>query len=201
MGDSAPGSTPRSAASVFEALKLDLATIKLILLTAIAVLVLLSIPLFFILKNFVTFDALDNYFKVTDSVRPKIVGTIAEELYSGYSKNFVIDSKRPVDNSMLFYTPPKERVLLTIRTVSTGTFPALSIYLNDCLLVTKNEQFDIDDKDVTSKLDACGPDSPNLNALRIVLPDGPSKDSTLQVKCLVLVTNRIHAHLEQLRTK
>jgi hypothetical protein len=192
----------QKAAAVLDALKLDFNTIKIILLTACVVLALVAIPLTFMLKHFVSFDALDNYFKLTDSVRPKILHTISEVLDSGYSKNFVFEPNRPADNTMLFYAAPKQKVTLSVSAqISLGNFPATALYLNNCLLETRNEAFHFYEKDVTEKLGACNPDEPNLHTLRIVLPDGLPQKTTIQLKSLVLVYQRVHDHVEGVDTK
>lgn len=190
-----PAKSRQSASSVIEGIRLDFNTIKLILVTACVVVVLLTTPLFFVLRNFVTFDALDSYFKVTDSVRPKILQTIKEDLDSGYSRNFIFESDRDVDNTMLFYAPAHEKVTISVSAQAIGTFPAVTIYLNNCVVESRREAFNVYEKDITDKLEGCGPDQPNLNTLRIALPEGLPGSTTLQIRCLVLVDNRIRAHL------
>lgn len=69
----------KPASKLIESIRLDFATIRIIILTAFGVVTLLAIPLFFVLRNFVTFDALDRYLKVTEAVRPKILRDISEE--------------------------------------------------------------------------------------------------------------------------
>src|SRR5260370_40461698 len=121
-------SVPDKPPNLFDALKLDFNTIRTILLTAAVVLVLLSAPLLFIMKNFVTFDALDKYIGVTQNVRPKILNTISEELDSGFSRDFFIEygqsmGKARTDNTMLFYSKPSQRVtLLAQATPTSGPF-------------------------------------------------------------------------------
>jgi len=188
-----------SASSVIESVKLDFNTIKLILMTAVAVVALLTVPLFFVFRNFVTFDALDNYFKVTESVQPKILHNIAEDLDSGYSRNFIFEATRDTDSTLLFYAPRHQKVTISVNAQAIGAFPPVALYLNNCLVESRKETFNFYEKDVTDKLESCVPDEPNLNTLRIALPEGLPKSTTLQISCLILVNNRIHAHLEDVK--
>ena len=185
------------ASALFDAMRLDFNTIKMILLTACVVLALVAVPLFFVLRNFVTFDGLDRYFKVTESVRPKLLATISEVLDSGYSKNFIFDSTRPADNTMLFYVSAKQKVTLSVSAQSLGTFPATTVYLNTCPIETRTESFHLYEKDLTAKLDSCTPDEPNLHTLKIVLPNGLPQGTTMQMKCLILVSQRVHEHVQE----
>lgn len=190
------------AAAVFEAIKLDFSTIKIIVLTAGVVLALIAIPLYFTLRNFVTFDSLDNYFKVTASVRPKILSAISEVLDTGYSRNFIFDSAHPVDNTMLFHASGAQKVTLSVGAQnSAGAFPATALYVNNCLVETRTEPFHLYEKEVTAKLESCPPDEPNLHTLRIVLPNGLPQGTTLQLKCLILVNQRLHDHVGETSTK
>jgi hypothetical protein len=186
---------PSRASAVFEAIKLDFNTIKIIVLTAAVVTVLIATPLVLVLSKFVTFDALDDRFKVTDSVRPKILQTIAEGLDTGYSKNFIISSSS-TDNTMLFYASQGQKVTLSISAESIGPFPQVSVYLNNCPIERepRSERFNWYEKDMTSLLKSymCGPDEPNLHTLRIVVSGGVQSGTELQMKCLVLVYQRIH---------
>ena len=127
MGSQEQPINKENAPKLLDTIKVDFSTIKTILLTACVVLVLISAPLVFILRNFVTFDALDKYLKVTESVRPKILHTISEELGTGYSKNFILDSGRS-DNTMLFYASQGQRVTLsTDAVVVEGAFQIVNL--------------------------------------------------------------------------
>lgn len=187
------------AARAFDSLKLDFNTIRTILLSAAVVCVLISVPFFFILKNFVTFDALDKYLKLTESVRPKILHTISEELGSGYSKNFIFESTRPSDNTMLFYATKKQRVTLSVNAISVSGEPQpIMLQLNGCNVRDASaEALHLYEFDLTKRLEECGPDEPNLHTLRVVLPNGLPKGATYQVKCLVLVYERVREHIEE----
>jgi hypothetical protein len=190
------------ANKVIEAIKLDFNTIRLILLTALVVVVLLGTPLFFILSNFVTFDSLDRYFKLTDSVRPKILHNITEELQSGYSKNFIINS--PVsDTSMLFYANISHKVNLSVNADAIGTFPRLQLLLDNCAIYdTKTAKtLHMYEFDLTQGLKSCPPTEPNLHTLRIALLEPLQRGTTLNVSCLVLVSERIREHLEETNKK
>jgi hypothetical protein len=184
-------------AKAVDGLKLDFNTIKIILLTACVVLALLSVPLFYLLRNFVTFDALDRYLKLTESVSPKILHEISEEVVTGYSKNFLIDSTH-LDNTMLFFATKDQRVTLTINaTPVEGGFQPLMLQLNGCSIGNKRiDEFHFYERDLTNEMAQCAPDEADLNTLKIILPDGPKKNSTVQVNCLVVVHQRVHRHLK-----
>jgi len=187
------------AARTLDSLKLDFNTIRTILLSAAVVCVLVSVPIFFILKNFVTFEALDKYLKLTESVRPKILHTISEELGSGYSKNFIIESTHS-DNTMLFYATDKQRVTMSVNAISvSGEPPLINLQVNGCNVRRdpSAEALHLYEFDLTKILKECGPDEPNLHTLRIVLPNGLAKGATYQVKCLGLVYERVHEHIEE----
>jgi hypothetical protein len=194
--------SPETASKVLDAIKLDFNTIRTIVLTACVVLALISLPLFFLLRNFVTFDALDRYLKVTESVRPKILHTISEELDTGYSKNFIFDSPR-ADNTMLFFAAKNQRVTLSVNEVPIeGGFQPLMLQLNSCNINTgpqRSEALHLYERDLTKELEQCPPDEPNLHTLRIVLPDGLKKGTTLQIKCLVVVYQRVYKALEGIK--
>jgi len=187
-----------------DAMRLDFSTIRIILITAAVVLMLLSVPFLFILRNFVTFNALDNYLRVTQNVRPKILHNISEELDSGYSRDFFIDSTPPVgktkaDNTMLFYATKGQRVTLVAQAIAaSGPFSPTSFQVDGCGLNQKwDEPFQLLDFDLTKQLEKCSPDQPNLHTLRVVLPSGLSKGSNIEIKCLVIVYHRIHEHIEE----
>jgi hypothetical protein len=193
-------SSQLGAAKILGAIKLDYNTIRTIILTAAVVLVLISLPLIFILRNFVTFDALDSYLRVTESVRPKILHTISEELGTGYSKNFVFDSPH-ADNTMLFYAAQNERVTLSVDAIPVeGGFQPLMIQLNGCNIgPERKEELHLYQHDLTKEIAQCASDEPDLHTLRIALPDGLKKGTTLQVRCLVVVYQRVYERLENLK--
>lgn len=206
MGPEAEKAVRDKQPSVFDALKVDFVTIKTIVLTAAVVVVLLSTPLFFILKNFVTFDALDKYLGVTRNVRPKILNTVSEELDSGYSKDFFIEYGQPVgkaktDNTMLFYATPGQRVTIVAQaTTISGPFSPVTFQIDGCALEKRwDEPFDLLDFDISPHLAKCPSNQPNLHTLRLILPDGPQRNSNIEVKCLVVVYHRIHEHLQEAR--
>ena len=181
------------ASTVLSAIKLDFNTIRTIVLTVCVVMVLISIPLAFMLRNFVTFDALDSYLKVTESVRPKILRSISEELGAGYSKNFLFDSAT-VDNSMTFFAAKSERVTLSVDEVPVeGGFQTVALQLNGCPIGTeKTDVLHMFNRDLTTELTECPPDEPDLHTLKIVLPNGLKKNTTFQIKCLVVVYQRLY---------
>ena len=199
-GDPPQGTTPvkEPAAGWLEGLKLDFATIRTIVLTACVVAVLISVPLVFILKNFVTFDALDSYLKLTDSVRPKILHTISEELESGYSQNFILDEHSAVP-TMLFYAADGQRVTLTLDSIPiAGSSVPIKLQLNGCNIPISgaSEPLHVYNYPLSDLLNQCRPNEQNLHELRVVLPAG-IKGSTVQVKCLILVYERVHEHLKE----
>jgi len=194
---------PNKSLSSFENLKTDFGTIRLILLTASVVVVLLAIPLVFILRNFVTFDALDSYLGVTQNVQPKILHNISEELASGYSRDFFIDpagsgSATRVDNTMLFYAIPGQRVSLVAQaTEISGPFSPVSFQVDGCSLNQQwNQPFSLLEYDLTKTLGQCSSDQPNLHTLRVILPKGAFKASNMEIKSLVVVYHRVHEHIK-----
>ena len=196
-------SRPSKLAGTFQGLKTDFGVIRTILLTAAVVVVLLAVPLIFILRNFVTFDALDKYLGVTQNVRPKILHNISEELDSGYSRDFFIDAaesagKPKTDNTMLFYSLRGQRVSLVAQGAEiSGPFSPVSFQVDGCGV---NQQWDrpffLLDFDLTRALGQCSSDQPNLHTLRVILPKGPLKGSNIEIKCLVVVYHRVHEHVE-----
>lgn len=195
---------PEKPPGFLDALKLDFGTVRIILVTAAVVLLFLSAPLLFILRNFVTFDTLDKYLRVTQNVRPKILHNISEELDSGFSRDFFIDSTPPVgktktDNTMLFYATKGQRVTLVAQAIAaSGPFSPVSFQVDGCGLNQRWDQpFELLDFDLTKQIDKCSPDQPNLHTLRVVLPSGMSKGSNIEIKCLVIVYHRIHEHIEE----
>lgn len=194
-GDTTNAAPEPESSDIFETLKLDFKTVKTVVLTAGVVVVLLAAPLFFVLRNFVTFDALDRYFKLTDSVRPRILNNVAEELHSGYSKNFAI-TQSSTDNTLLFYALSHQRVTLSLSAQAIGPFPQLSLYLNNCVFLSRAEPFQLYERDLSKEIESCPPDEPDLHTLRIALSGVPPKGTVLQVNALVLVSQRIHEHMQ-----
>ena len=208
MGPEAEKSVPNKLSSLFDALKLDFSTIRTILLTAVVVLALLSVPLLFIMRNFVTFDALDKYIGVTQNVRPKILNTISEELDSGYSRDFFIEyeqsiGKAKTDNTMLFYAKPGQRVTLVAQaTPTSGPFSPVSFQIDGCTLDKRwDEPFELLDFDISPTLAKCPPNQPSLHSLRIILPAGLLKNSNIEVECLVIVYHRVREHIQETKSK
>ncbi|MGB6775424.1 MAG: hypothetical protein WBD25_04835 [Terriglobales bacterium] len=172
-------------------------------MTASVVVVLLAIPLVFVLRNFVTFDALDSYLGVTQNVQPKILHNISEELDSGYSRDFFIDpggsgGAPRVDNTMLFYSTPGQRVSLVAQaTEISGPFSTVTFQVDGCSVNRQWDQpFSLLDFDLTKALGQCSSDQPNLHTLRVVLPRGALKGSNMEIKSLVVVYHRVHEHIK-----
>jgi len=188
-----------TASRVLESLSLDFKTVRTIILSALVVCTLLSVPLFFILKNFVTFDALDKYLRLTDSVRPKILNAISEELSSGYSRNFIFSAAQSVDNTMLFHASQKRRVTLSISgTPLFGGPQSILLQLNGCVLRewSAPDLPQMYDFDITKKLEDCLPDRRDLHTLRISFRNRLPEGAVYQVKCLVLVYERVYKQIE-----
>src|SRR5260370_14395490 len=118
-------------------------TIRVIVLTTAVVFVLLSIPFFFIIKTFVKFDDVDNYFGVTKGVSPKILGKISEELEAGYSKNFSITSSTESDRSLIFGSEPGQRVtlFLDVQAFRDSTVQQIQLQLNGHCLIATDDRF------------------------------------------------------------
>ena len=193
----------------FASLKTDFNTVKIIVLAAGVVLALVAMPLFFVLRNFVTFDALDKYVGVTKNIRPKILQNISEELDSGYSRDFFLKPGSPssdsrlaaetkTDNTMLFYSTPGQRVSLIAKaTEISGPFSPVSFQVDGCgVKQIWDEPFSLLDFDLTKFLSECSSDQPNLHTLRVVLPEGFKTGSNMEIKSLVIVYHRVHEHVE-----
>lgn len=194
-----PGSKPPEAAKVFDALKLDFATIKIIVLTAAVVFCLLLIPFLYILGHWITFEQVDDHFKVTAQIRPKILKDFPEEVDTGYSKNFFIDSPQS-DLSLLFYSKKDERVSVSLQVnpYREGTIQPIKIQVNgQCTLPNNDIGFtQVSEYDLTKTLEKCPSSGElNLNTLRIIFPAGLKRGNTLQISCLVLVYQRVHEHI------
>jgi hypothetical protein len=195
--------SPEKPLQSFGGLKADFETIRLILITAAVVVTLMAVPLFFILRNFVTFDALDKYVGVTQNVQPKILQSISEELDSGYSRDFFIDSSLPLgsakaDNTMLFYSTPGQRVVLIAQGAEiSGPFSPVSFQVDGCAINQVWEQpFSLLEFDLSKPLTQCSSDQPNLHTLRVILPKPPKKGSNMEIKSLVVVYHRVHEHVQ-----
>ncbi|MBZ5675747.1 MAG: hypothetical protein LAP61_16010 [Acidobacteriia bacterium] len=197
MDPAEPSKNDKTPAKLFENIKLDFNTIKIVLLTAAVLLVLLAAPMVFILKHFVTFDQLDDYLGVTKSVGPKILHTILEDFDSGYSKNFLFDSDKAIssaDTALLFHALAHEKVTMSVTAHAIGAFPKIVLKLNNCVIDTRAEEFHIFEREVTADLERCSPDEPNLHSFKIDFPNGVGK-STVEIRCVVLVNNRIRPHI------
>jgi hypothetical protein len=197
-----PGSPPApEAGKLFDAVKLDFATIKTIVLTAAVVFCLLSIPFLWIMTKLVTFDDVDKRFKVIATIRPKILTALPEEVDTGYSKNFFINSADS-DQELSFYSKEGERVTLTFQecAIRNSVLQPIKIQVNgQCPVpglgpgVTQK-----DDVNLTDTLVKCKPDSgADFNTLKIVIPGGLMPGNKLQISLLVLVYQRVHEHLVQ----
>lgn len=204
-----PGEKPASttgekpASATIESIKLDFATIRIIILTACVVAALLCVPLFFILRNFVTFDALDHYLKVTEAVRPKILQGISEEVSTGYSKNFFFNSTSE-DNTVLFLAHEKQRVTLSVDEVPIeGPFQPVLLQVNGCDIGARSPEgersFHLYEYDLTTKIQQCAPDEPNLHTLRISFSKPLKMGNVIQVRSLIIVYERLREHLEGAR--
>ena len=180
---------------------MDYNTVKIIVLTTLVMVALFAIPLAFILKNFVTFDALDKYVGLTQNVEPKILHNVSEELASGYSRDFFIDAapsigKGKIDNTMLFYALKGQRVTLAAQAIASGRFSRVTFQVDGCSINrTWDQPFELLEFELTQQLNTCPPDQPNLHTLRVVLPDGVSSGSQIEIKCLVVVYHRVRQHI------
>jgi hypothetical protein len=145
----------------------------------------------------VTFDALDKYLRLTESVRPKILRAISEELTSGYSRNLIFNAAQNADNTMLFHASQKQRVTLSISgTPLFGGSQPILVHLNGCVLRewSSAEPPLMSDFDLTKKLQDqdCQPDQHDLHTLRITFRNELPKGVVSQVRCLVLVYERVY---------
>ncbi len=189
----------KKLSDLLEPLKTDMKTIRIILLTAVAVVLLISPLLLFLLKNFVTYDVWDRYLHLTEGVRPKILHEIPAELNTGYSKTFIFRSDlsgSTMDNSMVFYATKDQRVFLKAWVTSIeGTFQPVKFQVNGtCVFGLEPEQPPIIDHEITKNIREECPDreATNLHLLKVILPAGVNKSSTLQVTCLILISQPIH---------
>src|SRR5215472_3121403 len=97
-------------------------------------------PLIWVLSHFVSYADLDRTFKFTDYERPQILHAVTEQLDTGYSKNFIINSPQ-ADNTMLFYALPGHRVRVSVDAKSRGSFPPITVYINRCPMDKRTEDF------------------------------------------------------------
>jgi len=187
-----------AASHLFDSVKLDLNAIKIILLTAFAVICLLSVPAVYILRNFVTFEALDHYLNLTEGISPKILHSISEEIESGYSKNIILDSPHSHDNTLIFYAAKDQKVALTMDvTTRSGTYQSLGVQVDGCDIGVKSETTHLYSRDLTAKINECGQsDEPSIHSLRVYTKDPLKPGTALDISCLVLVFERVHDHIE-----
>ena len=190
------GSSDKSTASIakkLDAIKVDYQTVRVIVLTTAVVVVLLSIPVFWLLSHFITFDELDTRFKVSDSIRPRILDHIPEEIEAGYSKNFFVDDSH-VDDPMIFSATRDQKVKLFI---DVSTSPGLAVqpvqlqFNGSCRIDPLGDSTHTGGNgwDLTPTFQKCSPR--DINTLRIVLPE-LKKGTKMQVQCLLLVSERLH---------
>lgn len=187
-----------TASHLFESVKLDLNAIKIILLTAFGLICLLCVPAVYFLRNFVTFEALDQYLNLTKGISPKILHSISEEIESGYSKNIILDSPHSHDNALIFYAAKDQKVTLTMDvTTRSGTYQPLGVQVDGCDIGVKTDTTHIYGRDLTAKINECGQsDEPSIHSLRVYTKDPLKPGTALDISCLVLVFERVHDHIE-----
>lgn len=181
-----------AAAKAWESIKVDYGIIRVIVLTAAAVFALLMIPMLWMLTHFVTFDQLDAMFKVSESMRPKILDRIPEEIEAGYAKNFFVDNSH-TDDPMIFAATAGQHVTLTIDVSSYQglTVQPVQFQLNgQCTIDPLGDESHVSAWDLSPTFQKCKPRE--INTLRIVVPSGLKKGIKMQVQCVLLVGQKIH---------
>jgi hypothetical protein len=196
--DKSSASSPLS--NLWKSVAVDFKTIRIIVLTAAVVVFLCSIPILFILRNFVTFEALDKYLKVTESVSPRILHTISEEIETGYSKNVVLDSPQSHDNTLVFYAAKDEKILLTLDVyMRAGQYQNVGIQVDGCDIGVGQQDNTVHlyNRDITSLIAKCAQDNePSVHTLRVYTQQPLKPQTNMDIRCLVLVFEKLHAHVE-----
>jgi len=196
--DQSPAEPP-TLSKLVDNVKVDINTIKIILLTAAAVVSLCCIPFIFILRNFVTFGSLDKYLGVTEGVRPNILRAISEEVEAGYSKDIVLDSPSSNNNTLIFYAAKDQKVTLTINViVRAGSYQAIGIQVDGCEVYPGRDDIThLYNHDLTSFIATCArEDEPSIHSLRAYTRQPPKPGTALDISCLVLVFERVHTPIE-----
>jgi hypothetical protein len=78
-----------------------------------------------------------------------------------------------------------------------GPFSPVSFQVDGCgVNQVWDQPFSLLDFDLSRPLTQCSSDQPNLHTLRVILPMGPKKGSTMEIKSLVVVYHRVHDHVQ-----
>jgi len=189
---------PPTLSSFVDALRLDFATIKTILLTALVVLVVVFGPFLWLLRKVVTYDDLDRSLKFSAWIVPKVLNNVSDEVDAGYSRFFVLRNSKTgnairdnttLDNTMAFYATSDQKVKLwlDVLPVTGGTYQSVNLQINQCVPPRFKDVVSVKGDELSAILQGCPPPHGGaVNTLRI-LPQGPREESTLQVQCVVLV--------------
>jgi hypothetical protein len=198
--DSEKTSSDPPLSNLWKSVVVDFKTIRIVVLTAAVVVSLCSIPFLFILRNFVTFDALDKYLKVTESVSPRILHTISEEIETGYSKNIVLDSPQSHDNTLLFYAAKDQKILLTLDVyMRAGQYQNVGIQVDGCDVGVGQQDNTVHlyNRDITPLVTKCAQDNePSVHTLRVYTLEPLKPQTGMDIRCLILVYEKLHAHVE-----
>ncbi len=177
---------PPTAPAILEAVKADYATIKVVVLTTVACVVVLVAPFAWLLTTFVDARTVDKKLGLSAF----IMGEIVKNVDSGYSKSFILLGSDPTtDTDLLFYSQRGQVVRIVIEAVARGPqSPKIQVLIDNSLWLEKDLPFNVHLADISEHIrpDAEGGD---IHVVRVV-PIGLTQGNVAVLKCLVLVANR-----------
>src|SRR5262245_8838359 len=175
---------------VFDTFKSEYQTVRIVVLTTIACLALLVLPVFWLARGFVNARNIDDKLGLSAFLTPKIMGEITKKVDSGYSKSFVLRGDDPTaDTNLLFYSEPDQVVKVVMKGVEYPPDAAkVQVLIDNTLWKEKDLPLEIYLSSFPREI-LSGSDTGDIHVMRIV-PAGLSAKSTLVLQCLVLVSNR-----------
>jgi len=187
-----------------EALKVDFAIVRAILLTAAILFSLVALLVFYGVTHYTRWQSWDDRFKIGAKFRPSVLATVPELLNTGYSKHFVLRPK-PSEDELTFYAAQGDRVTLALYPLLSedDSVPRIKVQLNGHCTLPKDGEFTVTtDYDLTADLSRCGPpEGTRISTLRVIRPGGIRDGQTVEVDCLILVSQRIHEPFSTLNQK
>ncbi len=175
--------------AILEAVKADYPTIKVVVVTTIACIVILIAPFLWVLRTFVNAETIDEKLGLSAHLTPKIMGEVVKKVDSGYSRSFILRSDDPTsDTDLLFYAEPGQVVRLVMKAEAYGPKPKIQILIDNVPWLEKEVPFQINLADISEHVrrDAEGG---NIHVMKVV-PRDVTSGSTTVLQCLVLVANR-----------
>jgi hypothetical protein len=182
---------PLKLQAMFDAMKSDYQTIRVVVLTTIACVVLLMVPVFWLARSFVSAKNIDDKLGLSAFLTPKIMETITKKVDSGYSKSFILRGNDPTaDTNLLFYSEPGQVVKVVMRGSEYVPHQARVRVLIDNTVWKDDKELPLDIylSNVPNEL-LSRSDTGDIHVMHIV-PVGLARESTLVLQCLVLVSNR-----------